>query len=195
MIISFLKYYQPYKKVLYSIIFGSLIVGLMDLIFPMMVRQILSEVLPNKNVNKLLYDAGFLLLLYIGNCSLIYMISYHGHIMSANIDNDMRCALFKHIEKMSFKYFDNVKTGQLLARLTGDITEIGELSFRAANDVIVCFITMLGTIGVLLWMNIYLGLVITFLLLAKTMHTIFINRKMKKAFRARSEERRVGKEC
>lgn len=103
--------------------------------------------------------------------------------MSAKIENDMRRDLFEHLQQMSFKYFDNAKTGQLLSRLTSDIAEIGELSFRGPNDIIVCCITMIGTIGILFWMNVYLGILIAVLLIAKTLHTVYVNKKMKAAFR------------
>ena len=149
----------------------------------MMVRQILNEVLPQKNINRLLQDSGVLFILYLGNYGLLYIVNYYGHLMSAKIENDMRRDLFEHFQKMSFRYFDNAKTGQLLSRLTSDIAEIGELSFRGPNDVIVCCITMVGTIGILFWMNVYLGILIALLLITKTLHTVYVNKKMKAAFR------------
>lgn len=164
-------------------VIGSLVAALLDLIFPMLVRQILNEVLPQKNTARLLHDTGILFILYLGNYGLLYVVNYYGHLMSAKIENDMRRDLFEHLQQMSFRYFDNAKTGQLLSRLTSDITEIGELSFRGPNDVIVCCITMIGTIGILFWMNIYLGILIAVLLITKTLHTVYVNKKMKAAFR------------
>lgn len=183
MIHNFLHYYKPYKSILYGVVIGSLVAALLDLIFPMLVRQILNEVLPQKNTDRLLHDTGILFILYLGNYGLLYLVNYYGHLMSAKIENDMRRDLFEHLQKMSFKYFDNAKTGQLLSRLTSDIAEIGELSFRGPNDVIVCCITMIGTIGILFLMNFYLGLLIAVLLIGKTLHTVYVNKKMKAAFR------------
>ena len=102
-----------------------------------------------KSTDRLLHDTGILFILYLGNYGLLYLVNYYGHLMSAKIENDMRRDLFEHLQQMSFKYFDNAKTGQLLSRLTSDIAEIGELSFRGPNDIIVCCITMIGTIGIL----------------------------------------------
>lgn len=183
MIHNFLHYYKPYKSILYGVVIGSLVAALLDLVFPMLVRQILNEVLPQKNTDRLLHDTGILFILYLGNYGLLYLVNYYGHLMSAKIENDMRRDLFEHLQQMSFKYFDNAKTGQLLSRLTSDIAEIGELSFRGPNDIIVCCITMIGTIGILFWMNVYLGILITVLLIAKTLHTVYVNKKMKAAFR------------
>lgn len=183
MIHNFLHYYKPYKSILYGVVIGSLVAALLDLVFPMLVRQILNEVLPQKNTDRLLHDTGILFILYLGNYSLLYLVNYYGHLMSAKIENDMRRDLFEHLQQMSFKYFDNAKTGQLLSRLTSDIAEIGELSFRGPNDIIVCCITMIGTIGILFLMNVYLGILIAVLLIAKTLHTMYVNKKMKAAFR------------
>lgn len=183
MIHNFLHYYKPYKSILYGVVIGSLVAALLDLVFPMLVRQILNEVLPQKNTDRLLHDTGILFILYLGNYGLLYLVDYYGHLMSAKIENDMRRDLFEHLQQMSFKYFDNAKTGQLLSRLTSDIAEIGELSFRGPNDIIVCCITMIGTIGILFWMNVYLGILIAVLLIAKTLHTVYVNKKMKAAFR------------
>lgn len=183
MIHNFLHYYKPYKSILYGVVIGSLVAALLDLVFPMLVRQILNEVLPQKNTDRLLHDTGILFILYLGNYGLLYLVNYYGHLMSAKIENDMRRDLFEHSQQMSFKYFDNAKTGQLLSRLTSDIAEIGELSFRGPNDIIVCCITMIGTIGILFWMNVYLGILIAVLLIAKTLHTVYVNKKMKAAFR------------
>ena len=183
MIHNFLHYYKPYKSILYGVVIGSLVAALLDLVFPMLVRQILNEVLPQKNTDRLLHDTGILFILYLGNYGLLYLVNYYGHLMSAKIENDMRRDLFEHLQQMSFKYFDNAKTGQLLSRLTSDIAEIGELSFRGPDDIIVCCITMIGTIGILFWMNVYLGILIAVLLIAKTLHTVYVNKKMKAAFR------------
>ena len=183
MIHNFLHYYKPYKSILYGVVIGSLVAALLDLVFPMLVRQILNEVLPQKNTDRLLHDTGILFILYLGNYGLLYLVNYYGHLMSAKIENDMRRDLFEHLQQMSFKYFDNAKTGQLLSRLTSDIAEIGELSFRGPNDIIVCCITMIGTIGILFLMNVYLGILIAVLLIAKTLHTVYVNKKMKAAFR------------
>lgn len=183
MIHNFLHYYKPYKSILYGVVIGSLVAALLDLVFPMLVRQILNEVLPQKNTDRLLHDTGILFILYLGNYGLLYLVNYYGHLMSAKIENDMRRDLFEHLQQMSFKYFDNAKTGQLLSRLTSDIAEIGELSFRGPNDIIVCCITMIGTIGILFWINVYLGILIAVLLIAKTLHTVYVNKKMKAAFR------------
>lgn len=99
--------------------------------------------------------------------------------MSASIEHDMRSELFRHIEKLSFHYFDNEKTGQLLSRITSDVTEISDLAFRGPNDVLLCGVIMAGTLIVMLLMNWKLAIIIGTLLIAKSIHTVKVNRAMK----------------
>lgn len=183
MIKNFIGYYKPYRKTLYAVILGSLLAAGLDLIFPMAVRHVLNVILPQKKVEELFLYSAILAGLYVLNYIILFLVSYYGHTLSAKIENDMRCDLFDHLQSMSFKYFDNARTGQLLSRLTSDIAEIGELAFRGPNDIIVCGITMVGTIIMMFWMNLQLGFLVTTLLLVKTIHTMFVNRKMKAAFR------------
>ena len=183
MLRAFIRYYQPYKYLLGLIILGSLITAALDLLFPAIVRQIINVELPHKDISVLFNYAALLLVLYCINALILYAINYHGRLMSARIENNMRRDLFNHLQRMSFNFFDNNKTGQLIARLTGDLTEIGELTFVAPNELVVCTITIFGTIFILFWMNPYLGLIISLLLIIKTIHTIWINIKMKSAYR------------
>ncbi len=185
---KYLHYYKPYKWILLGIMLGSCLAALLDLVFPYMVKHLLSVAIPAKNIATLFDWAALLLGLYLVNFALLFAINYYGHLMSVGIENDMRRDLFAQIERMSFRFFDNARTGQLLSRITSDIVEISELTFRGPNDLLVCSISMVGTMAMMLYMNPYLGALISLLLLGKTIHTVFINRKMKRAFR-RSREK------
>ena len=180
---KYLHYYKPYKWILVGVMFGSCCAAVLDLLFPILVRQMLNEAIPNGNLRMLVQWAGALLALYVANFALLFAINYYGHVMSMRIENDMRRDLFGHIEAMSFHFFDNARTGQLLSRITSDIVEVSELTFRGPNDVFVCGISMVGTIAVMLYMNPLLGGLISALLLVKTVHTVVINKKMKACFR------------
>lgn len=188
MLSRYFHYYRPYKWMLFGVMAGSCMAAVMDLLFPYLVRRVLNVEIPQQNLSSLFYWSALLLSLYFLNAALLFAISYYGHLMSVNIENDMRRDLFTHFESMSFRFFDNTKTGQLLSRITSDIAEISELTFRGPNDILVCSISMVGSIAIMMYMNPYLGGLISSLLLFKTVHTVFINRKMKAAFR-RSREK------
>lgn len=186
----FLPYYQPYKAIVLLTVVGSLLTAGLDLVFPLLVRHILDAVLPAGELTALFLWAGILLALYGAGYVLSYAISYQGHVMSARIENDMRRDMFKHIESLTFRYFDNSKTGQLLSRIVGDLAEIGELAFRGPSDVIVCSITMLGTIAILFAMQWQLALLVSALLLLKAHNTVAVGQQMKASFR--ENRARVG---
>lgn len=188
MLEKIIHYYKPYKLILLLVLIGSCFSALMELLFPYIVRQMLNVQIPQKNIDELLYWAGILLALYVVNFGLLFSINYYGHVMSSGIENDMRRDLFGHMEKMSFRFFDNARTGQLLSRITSDIVEISELTFKGPNDLLVCTISMLGTIFMMLYLNPYLGSIIGAILIIKAVHSVFVNRKMKRAFR-RSREK------
>lgn len=188
MLQKIIHYYKPYKLILLLVLMGSCFSALMELLFPYIVRQMLNVQIPQKNIDELLYWAGILLALYFVNFGLLFSINYYGHVMSSGIENDMRRDLFGHMEKMSFRFFDNARTGQLLSRITSDIVEISELTFKGPNDLLVCTISMLGTIFMMLYLNPYLGSIIGAMLIIKAAHSVFVNRKMKRAFR-RSREK------
>ena len=188
MLEKIIHYYKPYKLILLLVLIGSCFSALLELVFPYIVRQMLNVEIPQKNIDELLYWAGILLALYVVNFGLLFSINYYGHVMSSGIENDMRRDLFGHMEKMSFRFFDNARTGQLLSRITSDIVEISELTFKGPNDLLVCTISMLGTIFMMLYLNPYLGSIIGAMLIIKAVHSVFVNRKMKRAFR-RSREK------
>ncbi len=183
-----MRYYKPYTKILWLVIIGAFISSALDLVFPIMVRDIIGVALPFRNLHMLGMDAAVLILLYCLSFALQYGVQYYGHIMSASIENDMRHDLFAHIEKLSFSYFDNEKTGQLLSRITGDVTEVSELSFLGPNDLLICAVTMIGTLAIMFLMNWKLSLLIGTLLILKAIHTVKINMKMKAAFRSNRQK-------
>lgn len=183
MLKQFLKFYKPYRIIFWGVVAGSCLMAVLDLIFPILVRRMLDIELPEGNMQGIMLIALALFLLYLVNFALIYAINYYGHVMSAGIEHDMRKALFAHLEKQSYRFFDNNKTGQLLSRITSDIAEVSELTFRGPNDLFVCSISMTGTLAILIYMNSLLGSIISVLLLGKAVHSVYINKKMKQLFR------------
>lgn len=183
MLKRYFRYYIPYKKILLGVIVGSCLNSGIELIFPMLIRKFLSAENPLRDVNDISFAFGVLTCLYCVNYAMSFAIDYYGHIMSSGIENDMRRDIFAHLEKMSFRFYDNNKTGQLLARIMSDVVEVSELTFKGPNDLFVCTIMMLGTMSLMLWINPYLGALISALLIFKCVHTVKVNHKMKRAFR------------
>ena len=99
MITRFMKYYKPYMKILVWVIIGTFAMAGLDLIFPIVVRNLINQVLPDKDMHRLLLGSAVLLVLYIINFIIQFLVQYYGHVMSASIEHDMRRDLFSHIEK------------------------------------------------------------------------------------------------
>lgn len=188
MIKKMLKYYKPYQKILFFALGGAVLTSLIELIFPLYMRYIMNEILPISDIALLLKAAFGLLCLYVFNCFINYKVAVSGRMVGAYIERDMRRDLFKHVQSMSFRYFDNQRVGQLVSRIVGDIGEIRELIFLGPNYLLVCIIFMLGTVSILFYLNWKLALIVNLLLLAKAYDSVTVNRKLKKAGReARSQ--------
>ena len=128
MIRQFFAYYRPYKRLFYLDFGCAVIVGILELGFPLAINQFVDKLLPGKNWPLILLATALLLGIYALNTVLQYVVNYWGHMLGINIETDMRTTLFDHIQKLSFRYFDNTKTGHLIARITTDLQDIGELA-------------------------------------------------------------------
>ena len=190
MLKRFLKYYLPYKKMLAFTLGGALVSSLAELLFPMYMRYIMNDVLPAGDISFLLQAAAVVLALYLINCFINYQVMSHGRMIGALIEQDMRRALFRHIQSMSFRYFDNQRVGQLVSRVVGDVGEIRELIFLGPNYLLVCTIFMLGTVAILFYLNWPLAIIVNLLLLAKAYDSVTTNRKLKRA--GREARKQVG---
>lgn len=179
---TFLSYYKPYKGILLFIVIGSLLRALLELFFPYVVKLMLEQQLPLQNLPLLLKWSAALLAMYLVNFGMHFGIIYWAQAMSYAMERDMRRDLFRHLQKLSFGFYDKNKSGQLLSRLTSDLSEVNGFAGNAPNDIIICGLTMVGTMVILVYMNLMLGSLIAILLLLKAVHTVFVNLRMKKAF-------------
>lgn len=150
MLKEFFSYYKPYKK-LFSIDFGCAILsGVLELLFPVAVNKVIDTVLPTGNFKTIILVCLLLFALYLFSMTLNYIVVYLGHTLGINIETDMRRKLFAHLQKHSFEYYDEKKTGELMSRLTTDLFDISEVAHHGPEDV---FITVMSICGafVLMW--------------------------------------------
>lgn len=180
--------YAPYHTILFFVIAGSVLTAGLEISFPMIVRYILEDILPAGDMLRLVHTAAVLFILYVVCLCSSFCVSYFGRSMGTHIENDLRCRLFSHIESMSFSFFDNAKTGQLLSRIISDISEIGDLVFQMPNLIMVCLITMCGSAFFLFYINWQLAIFVLFLIFLKTAGTMILNRRMKETFRIAREK-------
>ena len=125
---QFASYYAPYRR-LFLLDFGcAIVVGLLELGFPLAIKVFVDELLPAQNWLLILLAAAGLLAIYLVNTALTAVVVYWGHMLGINIETNMRRKAFEHLQKLSFRFYDNNKTGHLITRVTKDLEEIGEVA-------------------------------------------------------------------
>ena len=154
----FFSYYRPYMGLFFLDFTCAIILGILELIFPLAVNLFVDQLLPSQNWSLITAVCVGLLIAYLINSVLQFVVTYWGHKLGINIETDLRNELFNHIQKLSFRYFDNHNTGNLTARLTNDLMDIGEVAHHGPEDVFVAIMTLFGAFGMMLWIDWELGL-------------------------------------
>ncbi|HHT50612.1 MAG TPA: ABC transporter ATP-binding protein [Eubacteriaceae bacterium] len=183
MIKRFSQYYKPHMK-LFILDFGcAFLMSILDLIFPILVALIIDNAIPNKNLDLIIKISTFMLALYILRAVFDYIVSYWGHVLGVRIESDMRSDLFNHIQKLSFSYFDNTKTGHIMSRLVNDLLDIAEFAHHGPEDLFIASVTLLGSLTIMFLVNWQLALIITIIIPIMLYFTIIKNKKMRRVFK------------
>ncbi|MCM3362905.1 ABC transporter ATP-binding protein [Niallia sp. Sow4_A1] len=182
MIKRFFSYYKPHKK-LFTLDFSSaIVVALLELAFPLAVSWYIDDLLPEGNWGTILSVGVGLLLLYVTSTFLQYIVNYWGHKLGINIETDMRGQLFTHVQRQSFSFFDNTKTGHIMSRITNDLFDIGELAHHGPEDLFIAFMTFVGAFWIMLTINIKLALIVIFIVPILVWLITYCNKSMNKAW-------------
>lgn len=182
MIKRFFSYYKPHKK-LFTLDFSSaIVVALLELAFPLAVSWYIDDLLPEGNWGTILSVGVGLLLLYVTSTFLQYIVNYWGHKLGINIETDMRGQLFTHVQRQSFSFFDNTKTGHIMSRITNDLFDIGELAHHGPEDLFIAIMTFVGAFWIMLTINIKLALIVIFIVPILVWLITYCNRSMNKAW-------------
>ncbi|MCC9624493.1 ABC transporter ATP-binding protein/permease [Thalassospira sp. MA62] len=146
MLKEFFSYYRPHKK-LFMLDFGCAVLsGLLSLGFPVAVAGFVDSLLPRQDWFLITLAAIGLLVVYLVNTGLMAIVTYWGHVLGITIETEMRRRAFDHLQKLSFRFYDNQKTGHLVARVTKDLEEIGEVAHHGPEDLFVAIMTFVGAL-------------------------------------------------
>ncbi|KQO88982.1 multidrug ABC transporter ATP-binding protein [Methylobacterium sp. Leaf92] len=149
MLKAFLAYYRPHRT-LFLVDFGCAVLsGLLELGFPLAVKAFVDRLLPQQDWGLILLAAMGLTLLYVANAGLMVVVTYWGHVLGINIETEMRARAFDHLQKLSFRFFDGQKTGHLVARITKDLEEIGEVAHHGPEDLFIAVMTLFGAFALM----------------------------------------------
>lgn len=182
---KFIGYYRPYKKILSMDIFCAVVMSLIDIAFPQILRHFTNTVFlrsPDLIITALWQVAIILLLTYGVKYLCEYFVTSWGHIMGAHMEGDMRRELFEHYQKLSFSYYDNHNTGEMVSKLVSDLFDISELAHHGPENIVISVLTIIGSIALLMMIHVPLTLIICAVTLIMVIFSIFKNKQMRRVF-------------
>lgn len=179
----FFSYYYPYKLLFFVDFTCAVIVGLLELAFPLIVNLFIDELLPSGNWTWIILAAVGLFIIYFFNTFLQFIVTYWGHMLGTNIERDIRNDLYGHIQRLSYRFFDNTKTGKLLTRLTNDLMNVGEMAHHGPEDLFIAVMTLLGAFFIMLSIHVELAIISFIIVPLILIIAIYFNKKMTVAFR------------
>ncbi|AFS77472.1 ABC transporter, permease/ATP-binding protein [Gottschalkia acidurici 9a] len=182
MLKRFFSYYKPYKSLFILDFSCAIIAALLELTFPLALNKVVDDLLPGQDWSLILWGCMGLLGIYMFSSILHYVVTYWGHKLGINIEGDMRKKLFTHVQKLSFSFFDNKKTGHLVSRMTNDLMDIGEIAHHGPEELFIAVMTLVGAFGLMISINWRLAL-LTFITIPFLIYlSIYFSRKMTRAF-------------
>jgi ATP-binding cassette, subfamily B, bacterial len=188
---KFFSYYKPYLGLFFSVMICAFIVAGITLLFPLLTRYITKTVLEGGVPNALqeIYRTGALmLLLTLIHTACNYYVDYRGHVMGAMMESDMRNELFDHYQKLSFRFYDDRRVGQLMSRITNDLFSLAELYHHGPEDYLIYTVKFIGAFFVLININVQLTLAVFLLLPVLAIFSLYFTKRLNIAFK-RSKER------
>ncbi|MDF2893026.1 MAG: thiamine transporter permease [Clostridia bacterium] len=182
----FIAYYKPYKLLFFADMLCALTVSGIDLIFPILVRNLLDQGI--NNPQGLVFDliikvAIIMIAMRILEYFCQYFITAWGHIMGARMEFDMRKDIFSHLQRLSFNYFDNTKTGQIMSRIVNDLFDISELAHHGPEEVFISVIKIVGAFIILMTVDVKLTLIIFTFIPFMMIFAYYYNKKMRSVFK------------
>ena len=182
MIKRFIRYYKPHWRLLLLDLISALLISAADLIYPMVTRDFINNIIPNKEV-ALIFEVGLILLaLYLIRMVLEYIVGYYGHVLGVRMEYDMRRDIFHHIQKQSFNYFDNTKTGHIMSRIVNDLFDITEIAHHAPENLFISTIRIVGAFILLLYINVKLTLIVFAIIPFMFAFIVIYNNKLEDVF-------------
>ncbi len=188
MIRNFISYYKPHKWLFFLDMAAALLIAATDLIFPQVTRYFINDLIPNNNVALLVKLSIGLLFIYIIRFFLDYIVGYYGHLLGVKMEYDMRKDMFNHLQKLSFRYYDETKTGHIMSRLVNDLNDISELAHHGPEDLFISIIMLMGSFVLLLGINVKLTLIVFTVVPFLAAFAIYYNGKMRLTFRQMREK-------
>ena len=160
MLKEFVQYYKPYKKLFILDMICAFSASMCNLLYPIMTRNIMDDIIPNKKIDLLFIFAAILIVIFIAKAGFNYFMQYWGHVVGVRMQADMRSVVFRHLQKLPNKYFDENKSGVTMSRIVNDLMDITELAHHGPEDLFISLVTIIGSFIILMGIDIPLTLII-----------------------------------
>jgi len=182
----FIAYYRPHKGLLILDLSCAVFVSLIDIAYPMLTQYILRTLLPQMTIDSAMVRTFVSLIViafsaYVVRAVLLYIINYWGHVLGVRMEADIRRDIFSHIQELSFSFFDKVRTGKLMSRLTTDLFDITELAHHGPEDVLISGTTVIGAFIVMMFVDWRLALALLCIVPVAIYYVIRLRIKMRDA--------------
>lgn len=190
---KFIKYYKPYKTVFFIDLLCATIISAIDLAFPQLLRTLTKTLFagaPGKIISALIPITIGLLVAYIIQTACRYYVTYAGHMMGARMERDMRKELFDQYEKLSFSYYDQNNSGQMMSKLVSDLFDISELAHHGPENLFISLIKIIGSFIFLFMINRILAVPMLILVVLMLVFSYGQNKKMQETFM--DNRRKIG---
>ncbi|WP_115271410.1 ABC transporter ATP-binding protein [Fusobacterium necrogenes] len=182
MLRKFITYYKPYKKLFFMDLLVATISALCDLVYPMITRNIVNKVIPNREFRFLIVFAVVLITIYLIKMLCAYWMQYWGHLVGVGMQADMRRDVYEHLQKLPVKYFDNNQTGSIMSRIINDLQDISELAHHGPEDIFISFFMIVGSFVVLLRINVVLTIIVFCILPIIILYSMYKRKKLLASF-------------
>ncbi|MCI9369424.1 MAG: ABC transporter ATP-binding protein [Lachnospiraceae bacterium] len=180
-----ISYYHPYMRTFVIDMIFAFLSAAITLVLPLIIRYVTSEVIYMEKSEALhsVFLLGILMFVMLAlYCYSNFYISNYGHVMGAKIEYDMRAEIFEHFQKLSFSYYDNQKTGELMSRITTDLFDITELMHHGPENIAISLVKLIGAMLILFFISPVLTAAAFLLVPIMFVYAYYLNKKMKRAF-------------
>ncbi len=188
MLKRFLHYYKPHKKLFIMDMCASLLISLIGIIYPIVTREMLNNLIPEKKYKMIVAFGAMLLGLYFVRMMLDYFVQYQGHVMGVKMQAQMRSDMFKKLQTLPYSFYDANETGKIMSRMTNDLMNVSELAHHGPENLIICSISIIISFVYLSVINFYLTLIIFLCVPLLVFISLNLRKKMRAAF---SESRKA----
>ena len=185
MLKRFIRYYQPYKKLLALDMLASLLISIIGMVYPVVTNKMLNIYIPQKMYTTIVIAGAVVLGLYILRLLLRYFVQYYGHLIGVGMQSKMRSDLFAHLQKLPFRFYDNHETGRIMTRMTSDLFEVCELAHHGPENLLISSVMIVLSFLYLISIDWVLTLIIFTCVPILVVVTMYFRKRMRAAFDAR----------